>query len=81
MIVFVDFETYYNEKSHYSLRDMPTLQYIRDPRFKVLGMSFAREIVKVLFLNVLIVASKIMLILMLLKTSLIDFIRRKGKRT
>lgn len=43
MIVFVDFETYYNEKEHYSLRDMPTLQYIRDPRFKVLGMSMSED--------------------------------------
>lgn len=41
MIFFVDFETYYNEKEHYSLKYMPTLQYIRDPRFKVLGMSVA----------------------------------------
>lgn len=43
MFVFIDYETFYDEKSHYSLRDMPTLQYIRDPRFKVLGMSFARD--------------------------------------
>lgn len=41
MIVFLDYETYYNEKEHYSLKYMPTLQYIRDPRFKVLGMSVA----------------------------------------
>lgn len=44
MIVFVDFETYYNEKEKYSLKYMPTLQYIRDPRFKVLGMSFATQV-------------------------------------
>ena len=43
MLAFIDFETFYDEKDHYSLRDMPTLQYIRDPRFKVLGMSFARD--------------------------------------
>lgn len=43
MIVFIDFETYYNEKEHYSLKYMPTLQYIRDPRFKVLGMSIAYD--------------------------------------
>lgn len=39
MIVFLDYETYYNEKEHYSLKYMPTLQYIRDPRFKCLGCS------------------------------------------
>ena len=39
--VFIDFETFYDEKSKYSLKNMATLEYIRDPRFKVLGMSFA----------------------------------------
>lgn len=39
--VFIDFETFYDEKAKYSLKNMPTLEYIRDPRFKVLGMSVA----------------------------------------
>lgn len=39
--VFIDFETFYDEKAKYSLKNMPTLEYIRDPRFKVLGLSFA----------------------------------------
>lgn len=39
--VFVDFETFYDEKAKYSLKNMATFEYIRDPRFKVLGMSFA----------------------------------------
>lgn len=37
MRLLLDFETYYDKD--YSLSKMPTLQYIRDPRFKVLGCA------------------------------------------
>lgn len=38
-IVVIDYETYYD--SDYSLTKMPTAQYIRDPRFKALGLAVA----------------------------------------
>jgi len=37
--VFLDFETYYDKE--YSLRKMTIPEYVRDPRFKVLGASIA----------------------------------------
>lgn len=37
---FLDFETYYNTKEKYSLRNMSTAQYVRDPRFKAHGLSY-----------------------------------------
>ncbi|MEE9580112.1 MAG: DNA polymerase [Nitrosomonadaceae bacterium] len=37
-VVTIDFETYY-EKSDYSLRNMPTAQYIHDPRFSIIGVA------------------------------------------
>lgn len=37
--VVLDFETYMDQKGHYSLKFMPTLAYLRDPRFKCLGCS------------------------------------------
>ena len=39
--LFIDFETYYDEKAKYSLKYMTTLEYVRDPRFKILGASVA----------------------------------------
>jgi DNA polymerase len=36
--VILDFETYYN--AEYSIRRMPTMQYIRDRRFRILGCGF-----------------------------------------
>lgn len=36
--VIVDFETYYD--NDYSLSKMPTMQYVRDPRFRILGCGF-----------------------------------------
>lgn len=39
--VFFDFETFYDTKAKYTLKHMTVQQYIRDPRFKVLGMSVA----------------------------------------
>lgn len=41
MQLFVDFETYYDAKQKYSLKNMTVQSYINDPRFKVLGMSVA----------------------------------------
>lgn len=35
----VDFETFYDEKAGYSLKKMPTAQYVRDSRFKVEGVA------------------------------------------
>lgn len=37
MKLLLDFETYYDKD--YSLKKMPSLQYIRDPRFEVLGCA------------------------------------------
>ena len=39
--VFFDFETFYDAKAKYTLKHMTVQQYIRDPRFEVLGMSVA----------------------------------------
>ena len=36
-IVFVDFETYYDQQ--YSLRKVTTEEYIRSPQFEVIGVS------------------------------------------
>lgn len=38
--LIVDFETYFSEKDDYSLRKMSMVEYINDPRFKVLGMGY-----------------------------------------
>lgn len=43
MQLFIDFETYYDEKSKYSLKHMTVQEYINDERFKVLGMSVSSE--------------------------------------
>lgn len=37
MATIIDFETYYDK--NYSLKNMPIAQYIRDPRFEVLGLA------------------------------------------
>lgn len=37
--LFLDFETYYDKD--YSLSKMPTMQYVRDPRFECLGVALA----------------------------------------
>ena len=39
--IYFDFETFYDVKAKYSLKHMTVQQYVRDPRFKVLGMSVA----------------------------------------
>jgi DNA polymerase bacteriophage-type len=39
--VYIDFETYYD--SEYSLKKMATVLYVRDPRYKTLGVSVAVE--------------------------------------
>jgi DNA polymerase len=38
-ILVIDFETYYNTKEKYSLKNMTNEEYIRDPRFKVHGAA------------------------------------------
>ena len=38
-IAFLDFESYYDTKSGYSLAKMPTINYCRDPRFQSFGCS------------------------------------------
>jgi len=37
--IILDFETFYDTKSGYSLTKMPTFQYVSDPRFKAHGLS------------------------------------------
>lgn len=37
--LIVDFETYFDTKSKYDLKSMSMVEYINDPRFKVLGMG------------------------------------------
>lgn len=39
----VDFETFYDPKEGYSLKSMPSMQYIRDDRFRVLGVAVAHS--------------------------------------
>lgn len=41
--VYLDFETYYCTKSKYSLRSMTSEEYIRDPRFQVIGFAVALD--------------------------------------
>lgn len=40
-IIFIDFETYYDR--NYDLRRLTTIEYILDPRFKVLGCAIAEN--------------------------------------
>jgi DNA polymerase bacteriophage-type len=40
-ILFVDFETYYNRKEKFDLRSISMTEYIRHPKFKVLGMGWS----------------------------------------
>lgn len=35
--IFIDFETYFDSAQGYDLKSMPMVQYINDPRFKVMG--------------------------------------------
>ena len=37
--IFIDFESYFNKD--YSLKTLSTLQYLRDPRYKLFGMGYA----------------------------------------
>lgn len=39
LVAIVDFETFFDPKDHYSLKEMPVQQYLRDGRFKCLGCS------------------------------------------
>lgn len=39
-LVALDFETYYDAKAKYSLKSMTTEEYVRDPRFQVIGVAF-----------------------------------------
>ena len=36
-LITIDFETYYNKE--YSLKKLTTEEYVRDPRFEVLGVA------------------------------------------
>lgn len=38
--IYIDFESYYNTEIGYTLREMSMTEYIRDPRFKVLGCGY-----------------------------------------
>ena len=42
-IVFADFESYFNIKEGYSLQKMPTINYVRDPRYQTLGCAVALD--------------------------------------
>jgi DNA polymerase len=37
--IVIDFETFYDKKAHYSMRDMSTPEFIHDKRFKVFGLA------------------------------------------
>lgn len=41
MILFIDYETFYDQKNGYSLKKMGTTEYLNDPRFKVHGAHVA----------------------------------------
>lgn len=41
--LYVDFETYYNTKDGYTLKEISMTEYIRDPRFKTLGCGYWYE--------------------------------------
>jgi len=38
-VITLDFETFYDTKNKYSLNSMTTEEYIRDPRFEIVGVS------------------------------------------
>lgn len=40
-VIHIDFESYYDTRTGYSLSKMPTINYVRDPRFKSLGVAVA----------------------------------------
>jgi len=42
-IVFADFESYFCIKDGYSLQKMPTINYVRDPRYQTLGCAVALD--------------------------------------
>lgn len=39
--LFIDFETVWDTKAKYGLKDLSVVEYVRDPRFKVFGMGLA----------------------------------------
>jgi DNA polymerase len=41
--LYVDFESYFNTKDGYTLREISMTEYIRDPRFKVFGCGYLYE--------------------------------------
>lgn len=43
MNLFLDFESFYDEKGGYSLRKISMTEYIRDPRFKAFGAGIATD--------------------------------------
>lgn len=49
--IFIDFETFYDEKQKYSLKNMTVQSYIKDPRFKVLGMSVSAQGTKTIWID------------------------------
>jgi DNA polymerase len=49
MMLYIDFETYFDKE--YSLSKMPTAQYVRDERFKILGVAVAYDDEQPLFIN------------------------------
>ena len=42
-VAFIDFETFYDTKDGYTLGAMSLEEYLRDPRFEVMGMAVARD--------------------------------------
>jgi DNA polymerase len=43
-LLFVDFETFYSTKDKFDLKSMSMCEYIRDKRFKVLGMGYMEDL-------------------------------------
>lgn len=40
-LLYIDFETFWDTKNHYGLKQLSMVEYIRDPKFKAFGMGAA----------------------------------------
>lgn len=56
-LLFLDFESYWNTKDGYGLKQLSTVEYIRDSRFKAFGMGVAINDGKITWISGLQIAS------------------------